>query len=83
MYATKVLIAELSKRIKICFREWEKIVIFNDVPGKPDHHAGLLPVFGPHAKLSKNKTVSLSFLRVTRGLALLEPFLLEKECHAL
>lgn len=39
-------------------------------------------VFGPHEKLSKNKTVSLS-LRVTRGLALLNLLLLEKECHAL
>lgn len=73
MYA-KVLIAELSKLVKICFREWEKIVIFNGMPGNMIIMLVYYRVFGPHEKLSKNKTVSLSFLRVTRGLALLNLF---------
>ena len=73
MYA-KVLIAELSKLVKICFREWEKIVIFNGMPGNMIIMLVYYRVFGPHGKLSKNKTVSLSFLRVTRGLALLNLF---------
>ena len=73
MYA-KVLIAELSKLVKICFREWEKIVIFNRMPGNIIIMLVYYHVFGPHLRFSKNKLVSWTFIKCARGLVFLNVF---------